>query len=215
MERIKLLVHTPEKAKYPLLTLIEAMASMLNFHQGENEDLLSYLSRYKSERDIILTLYGNSFLDGYTINTDHYKGLSQEADQKAYKKEVLDRFLAALFLRNSDTGSYGNLVFKYREAYAGNEDKYPADVKTMLDIMRSQPKKNKKKKNGEKMIRTTRATAMRILLRNQVLRKRTKDTLASVVETSSARLGIVQKRQPCGKSNGMIHQSTTSHTGNK
>ena len=66
LERIKLLVHTPEKAKYPLLTLIEAMASMLNFRQGENEDLLSYLSRYKSERDVLLTLYGNSFLDGYT-----------------------------------------------------------------------------------------------------------------------------------------------------
>lgn len=67
LERIKLLVHTPEKAKYPLLTLIEAMASILNFRQGKNEDLLSYLSRYKLERDVLLTLFGDSFLDGYTI----------------------------------------------------------------------------------------------------------------------------------------------------
>lgn len=63
---------------------------------------------------------------------------------------MLNWFLVALFLRNSDQGRFGNLVFKYQEAFAGNEDKYPADVKTMLDNMRSQPKRNKKKKNGDK-----------------------------------------------------------------
>ena len=150
LERIKLLVHTPEKAKYPLLTLIEAMASILNFRQGENEDLLSYLSRYKSERDVLLTLFGDSFLDGYTINTDHYKALGSSDKEAAYKKEVMNSFLVALFLRNSDQGRYGTLAFKYWEAYEGNKDKYPADVKKMQDIMTSQPKKCKKNGNGNK-----------------------------------------------------------------
>ena len=31
LERVRLLVHTPEKAKYPFLTLIEVFASLLNF----------------------------------------------------------------------------------------------------------------------------------------------------------------------------------------
>ena len=53
-------------------------------------------------------------------------------------------------MQNGDQGRYGNLVFKYREAYAGNEDKYLANVKAMLDIMRSHPKKKRKKKQGEK-----------------------------------------------------------------
>ena len=35
LERVKILVHTPEKAKYPFLTLIEVFASLLNFRQGK------------------------------------------------------------------------------------------------------------------------------------------------------------------------------------
>ena len=73
LERIKLLVHTPEKAKYPLLTLIESMASLLNFRQGDNEELLSYLSRYKSELDVMITLFGKSFLEGYATKTEEYR----------------------------------------------------------------------------------------------------------------------------------------------
>ena len=97
LQRIKLLVHTPERAKYPLLTLIEAMASLLNFRQGDNEDLLSYLSRYKSEHDVMLTLFGESFLDGYTMKTEHYRGLGTDDEKKEFKKEVVQRFFVALF----------------------------------------------------------------------------------------------------------------------
>ena len=43
-ECVKMLVHTPEKAKYPFLTLIEVFASLLNFRQGKHENLVTYLS---------------------------------------------------------------------------------------------------------------------------------------------------------------------------
>ena len=42
-------------------------------------------------------------------------------------------------------------MFKYRKAYAENEDKYPQDVKALIDIMRSHSKKKPKKKiSGDK-----------------------------------------------------------------
>ena len=63
------------------------------------------------------------------------------------KSEVLDRFLAILFLRNSDQGRFGDLLVEYRKAYAGQENKYPKNISTMIDIMRAQPKKRSRKKN--------------------------------------------------------------------
>ena len=57
MERIKMLVHMQEKVKYPFLTLIEVFASLLNFRQGEHEDLASYICRFKSERDVVQNVY--------------------------------------------------------------------------------------------------------------------------------------------------------------
>ena len=84
MNRIKVLVHTPEKAKYPFLTLIEVFASLLNFKQGENEDLVSYLSRFKSEKDVVENLFGKEYLHGYIKRTQEYQRLT-DADEKKEK----------------------------------------------------------------------------------------------------------------------------------
>ena len=153
MERIKMLVHMPEKAKYPFLTLIEVFASLLNFRQGEHEDLVSYLSRFKSERDVVQNLYGKEFLHGYIKRTDAYQAWVDADNKTKLLAEGMERFFVILFLRNSDQARYGNLIVKYRKAFAGQEDKYPQKLSTMIDIMRAQPKKhstNKKPKKGDK-----------------------------------------------------------------
>ena len=58
LEMIEMLMHTPEKAKYPSLTLIEVLLSFTKIKQGENEELIDYLSRFKTERDIMSRLPG-------------------------------------------------------------------------------------------------------------------------------------------------------------
>ena len=65
----------------------------------------------------------------------------------------MERFYAILFTRNSDRARYGDLVVKYRKAFAGQEDKYPKKLTTMINIMRAQPKKrssNKKPSKGDR-----------------------------------------------------------------
>ena len=54
-------VHVPDRAVYPTLTIIEAMAGLLSVCQGENESLLSYLERYKSEKNVMQVLVGKIF----------------------------------------------------------------------------------------------------------------------------------------------------------
>ena len=74
--RIEKLMHTPMKAKYPPLTLIEVLSSFLSLKQGDNEELLDYLSRFKSERNVMKSLFGKGMLDGFVENTPEYISLA-------------------------------------------------------------------------------------------------------------------------------------------
>ena len=58
-------VHVPDRAVYPTLTIIEAMISLLSIRQGEKEGLLSYLERYKSEKNVVEGLVGKGFLNEF------------------------------------------------------------------------------------------------------------------------------------------------------
>ena len=63
LARVERLMHTPMKAKYPPLGLIELLYSFLSLKQGENEDILDYLERFKSEWNVMLNLFGKRMLE--------------------------------------------------------------------------------------------------------------------------------------------------------
>ena len=65
-------MYTPEKEKYPTLKLIEVLLSFTKARQGENEDLCDYLSRFKTERNILMRLLGNILIDGYVKQLPGY-----------------------------------------------------------------------------------------------------------------------------------------------
>ena len=56
-------MHTPERAKHPTLTLLDVMLNFLKIKQGDNEDLIDYLTRFKSEMTIVFSLFGKKILD--------------------------------------------------------------------------------------------------------------------------------------------------------
>ena len=58
-------MHFPLRATYPMLALIETIRSLLAIRQGEKESLTNHLERYKSERNVMLTLFREGILDVY------------------------------------------------------------------------------------------------------------------------------------------------------
>ena len=76
---VESLMHTPEKAKYPTLTLIEVLLSFLKVRQGDNEELFDYLSRFKTERDIVMRLLGDNMIDGYIKDLPAYTSATDDA----------------------------------------------------------------------------------------------------------------------------------------
>ena len=136
-------MHTPERAKYPQLTLIEVLNNFLKLKQGENESLLDYYSRFKSEKNVVENLVGKGLMDVYTESSDEYKALPAGAvigvdtsEQKKMKKKNWERLIAVLFLRNAEYGRYNELMVDFWKAYVNKECKYPKDITDMIDVMR-------------------------------------------------------------------------------
>ena len=144
LKEIEKLMHTPERAKYPPLTLVEVMLNFLKIKQGDNEDLIDYLTRFKSEMTIVYSLFGKGFLDGFCEEQSEYKTLVLDESKKKFKKDMLDKSIAVLFLRNSNYEKYKSMLVKYREDFANKCNKYPADLQAMMDVMRQVPIKKKK-----------------------------------------------------------------------
>ena len=53
LENVRKLMHTPERAKYLQLTHIKVLSNFLKLKQAENELLLDYYSRFKSEKKVV------------------------------------------------------------------------------------------------------------------------------------------------------------------
>ena len=87
LERIEQLMHMPEKAKYPSLTTVEILCNFLKCKQGEKESLLDYLSRFKSERDVLYRILGKKFLNGFTENLPGWNGDTMSDDAKKSLKK--------------------------------------------------------------------------------------------------------------------------------
>ena len=59
----EMLMHVPQRAKYPPLTLVEVLSEFTRVKQGEKESLFDYLNGFKSEVKIIKRLFGKGLTD--------------------------------------------------------------------------------------------------------------------------------------------------------
>ena len=90
-------------------------------------------------------LLGKKFLDGFTEQLPEYLAAADAEEMKEVKKQELDKFIAVLFLRNASQERFGELLVEYRKAFANKDTKYPQDLNSMMDVMRQQPSRKKKK----------------------------------------------------------------------
>ena len=113
LDRIKQLMHTPERAKYPSLTTVEILCNFLKCKQGEKESLADYLSRFKLERDVVFRIMGKKFLDGFAENSPEWDDDWTGNEKSEFKSNELKKFLSVLFLRNADYAIYNELLVDY------------------------------------------------------------------------------------------------------
>ena len=139
LKEVETLMHVPQRAKYPPLTLVEVLSEFLNVKQGDKESLLDYLNRFKSEVVVVKQLFGTSITDYNAENKDEYKGAPDDDTRKKVKKDSWNEFISVLFLRNSNHQRFSSMMLEFRKGYANNDDRYPKSLLSMMDVMRQQP----------------------------------------------------------------------------
>jgi hypothetical protein len=73
LNKIKVLMHDPIRAKCPFASLTEAISRMPNLKQSENEELLDCVKRFKESHDIMKSHVGTDILDKFVENTLEYR----------------------------------------------------------------------------------------------------------------------------------------------
>ena len=121
-------MYVPQKAKYPPLTLVEVLSNFIRLKQGDNESLLEYLNRFKGEAEVINRLLGKRLVDGYTEQLDEYTNAVDDDAKKAVKLKEWNKFIAVLFLRNSEHGRFNDMLVDYQREYANGISKCPRDL---------------------------------------------------------------------------------------
>lgn len=96
-----------DPATYIFLTLLEALARLVNMRQEHYETLFDYKERFKRESSITKYLFGTEFLNHCVKQTLEYKEAeaANDLDQMAeLNKEAVDSFLTCVFLEGCRGG---------------------------------------------------------------------------------------------------------------
>ena len=135
LNKIKVLMHDPIRAKYPFASLIEAISRMLNLKQSEKEGLLDYVKRFKESRDIMKSHVGTDILDKFVENTLEYRDETDTTLKKEMKYGAFDRWMAYLLIRNSDQAKYGSLSNGLMSQFSMQNNQYPKTCTTATYIL--------------------------------------------------------------------------------
>ena len=113
-----------------------------------------YLSRFKSERDVVFRIWGNKFLDGFSEMLPDWDNTWTDADKNEFFQNEPKKYVAVLFLRNADYHSYNELMVEYRKSYRKKLNTYPKSLEDVVAVMRQvQPEKSKKSNNRKTEIK--------------------------------------------------------------
>ena len=154
LKAIRVLMHDPARAKYPFASMTEALLRALTFtKQQDNENLVDYVTRFKSAKNVLKSHVGSDVLDKFIEHTEEYRDESDATKKAAMKTEAFDRWMAFLLMKNSDQKKYGSLITGLTSQYSMGNNQYPKTITAATDILANHKHDNaawKKKNNTNK-----------------------------------------------------------------
>lgn len=85
LQHIKTLMHVPHRTRYPPLTSVEVLASYTRICQGKDEKLIDHLSRFKSETEVAIRMFGKG-LTVISYQTHAYQDLPESPNDNCNGK---------------------------------------------------------------------------------------------------------------------------------
>ncbi|MGC8553782.1 MAG: hypothetical protein ACP5O7_13115, partial [Phycisphaerae bacterium] len=135
LEVIKVLMHDPICAQYPLISMANALSQLVNLKQGHDEGLLEYIKCFKHARDVAVSHMGTDLLDQFAEYQEEFKGLTTDSDKKKFKDEFFEAWMAYLVIRGSDQSKYWSPTANFVKQYYLGNDQYPRTIEMATDVL--------------------------------------------------------------------------------
>ena len=129
-------MHDPVWAQYPIVSMTDALAWLVNVKQMEGEPLLDYVKRFKQMRDVAKRHLGNKMLNTFVKQSEDYWKLSDEEKQTTtMKEEMFSAWMAYLLICGSDQSKYGLITKGFVSQYSLGNDQYPKTIQMATDVL--------------------------------------------------------------------------------
>ena len=126
-------------------SLTTTVSRLLNIKQQDRESLIEYTRRFKQARDVTLSHVGGEVLDTFVEHTEEYQQLTQEDEKLKMKAQAFNKWMAFLYLKNSDQNRYGSLLTGLASQYSLKKDQYPTNLADATDVLNNHKHDNWKK----------------------------------------------------------------------
>ena len=134
LEAIQVLMHDPIHAQYPVISMTEALARLVNVKQAENESLLDYVNRFKQLRDVAVSHMGTELLYKFCEYQENYKSQNDQGKLE-WKTKSFEMWMSYLLIRGSDQSKYGSLTKNFTQQFSLGNDQYPKTMETAVDVL--------------------------------------------------------------------------------
>ena len=166
LEAIKQHARSYESTQYRMRTICDAMKSLINLKQKEDENPIDYLKRFKVARDVFYSHVGKKYAFPRVVESHaNYQSLKDVIDDASAPKEkreiaqkefdeigkkCMDEFTAYLYLENSDRRRYDTLISGLGSQFSLQNDQYPKTLIEAQHVMENHQVDNKKSKHRDK-----------------------------------------------------------------
>jgi len=122
-------------AQYPFTTVTDATRRVVNMQQGENEELLSYVKRFKQQHDVFKAHVGTTVLDSFVTQQEDYKNETDAMKKQELQDGAFEAWMALLLLHDSDQAKYGTLMADLVTQYSLGNDQFPETISVTVDVL--------------------------------------------------------------------------------
>jgi hypothetical protein len=109
LKSIKVLMHEPVSARYPLASLTDALLRFAAIKQKEDENLTQYTNRFKGDRDLLVSIIDTRAFDKFVEIQPGYEDLTNE-EKNELKENIFDKWIGHVFIKGADNIKYGSVA---------------------------------------------------------------------------------------------------------
>ena len=111
------------------------MKRALLIKQWDNEDLLSYVKRFKQQRDILKSHIGKDILLTFIKKQEAYASETSATKKKELEEGAFEAWMAYQLLANCDQSKYGSLLSDLTTQYSLGQDVFPKTITAAVDAL--------------------------------------------------------------------------------